>query len=244
MCAYFFAAPRVVHTDFTSDAHKTLKTTVTSPLFSQLPESVRLNEQYKFNRTPAQLAVIKDCTQIAQQKLQDCKAVDKEAALALAFGVAALATGWLPFTWIIMPMAFIYSGYLIKERAPAFDEYTKSLKDLVLCAQWAINNEYTKQADMEAPEVEEMLNLLQQVMTKEQLKDLIVDGPLEDNFINTIAMSDEDKEKTLEYKVYGFEQGGSLSAIATKIGSYIHNVMSELAGKCVDYVRPSPAQSA
>ncbi len=243
MCAYFFKVSHPVLNNFNSPAHKELKDMVTSPLFQQLPESVRTDIKYKFDKNnPDHQAILRDCTRIAKEKLLDCKATDKEAASALMLGIVAQATGFLPFNWIITPLAFMYSGYLIKERIPAYEEYTESLETLHRCAAWALNNSYTTADDMNNEAVQAMLNVLKEVMTKEQLKDIIVDGGLENDFLASIDDElDAEKQQNFEYKIYGYKQGGSLTAIATQIGIYVHKALNEFAVMCLDFARNNPA---
>lgn len=254
----FFPVSSQVNTNFTSKEHIELKEMITNPLFNQLTElSSDTKALYKFDgKNIAHLNVIKDCTRIAQQKLEDSMAIDKKAALSFLFGVVAQATAFLPFSWIIAPLAFMYTGYLIKERIPAYDEYTQSIDNLVRCADWALNKTDTNSEDINLDDIKEMLKLLKQVMTKEQLKGVIVDGDLENEFLATalieekllttnytpeefgaaLEFSDVEKQKTLAYTVYGYMQGGSLAAMATKIGSYLQVMLRQAAATSYQYL--------
>ncbi len=236
--AYFFKVVHKVNDDFKSSDHIKLKNTVTSPLFEQFSKEVKESKDYKFlNTNQKHLDVITDCTRIARQNLLDCKATDKEAALFLMLGIAAQATSFVPFNWILAPIAYLYAGFLIKERIPAYKAYTESRDNLVRCAAWALNNEYTTSDDMNKKPVIEMLDLLKTIMTKKQLAYIIVDGPLEKSFLQTIDITDEEKERTLEFQVYGYGQDGSLATLAISIGSYIQAVMKQIASQCMDFVR-------
>lgn len=260
MCAYFFAIPRPVDTQLTSPEHIQLKEMITNPLFNEFTKKAPdVKAAYKFNnQNEAHWNVIKDCTRIAQQKLEDSVAIDKEAALVFAIGIAA--TSFLPFGWIISPLAFMYCGYLVKERIPTYEEYTQSLDNLVRCASWALNNDDTTQADIDNADTQAMLTLLKQVMTKKQLADIIVDN-LENKFFATalieeklldtnhtteqfkaaLERSDVEKAKNLVYNVYGYKQGGSIAAMVAKVASYLQTVLRQAASACYEYISTAPA---
>lgn len=269
MCAYFFAVSRPVNTDFTSEEHNKLKKMITNPLFNELTQlSSETKVKYTFDRENiSHLNVIKDCTRIAQQKLEDSVAIDKEAALAFLAGVTSMA-GFVPFSWVITPLAFIYCGYLVKERIPAYEEYTKSLEDLVRCAAWALSDVNQIQANMADKDIQNMITLLTQVMTKKQLGDIIVDSPIEDAFFvaalkkeellsvdfvldsstkdvfdAAFKKSDTEKQKNLSYTVYGYKQGGSLAAMATKIASYLQVMLRQAAATSYQYLSEMSAST-
>jgi len=229
MCAYFFkvSLDHAVNDQKPNEERQSFKN-----------DSQESKYLYTFDRTKSEdIDLIKYCTLTAQQKLLDCQAADKEAATLLAIGLITFSTGFIPFSWVIAPLALVYSGYLMKERSSAYDEYTAALEDLHRCADWALNHESTTQDDMNNDTIKSMLSLLKQVMTTEQLKAIIVDGDIENEFISSIKnneVNDEDKKKTLTYMIYGYNQGGSLSDVALKIKDYIQYVCNQLVHTAVE----------
>lgn len=281
MCAYFFAATRTIDKSavvLTSDEQKELnelKEIVTKPkmldLARKLSKQNTGEDAHKFSATKLHLELVKNCTKIVSEKLEDVMAADKEAVAFFALGVASQYV--LPFSWIISPLAFMYSGYMIYERIPALAAYTEALETLRNCAAWALNNHDLSKEIMELPEIDRMLTLLQQVMTNKQLEKVIFNGPLEDNFFancmiseglmverekqallktgpwtaqeyqdakaifnQALSESDTNKEKTLGYQVYGYDQAGSLKALAEKILTYIKDGVTDLASQGYEMV--------
>lgn len=244
MCAYFFAVSRPANTDTPSPEHLKLKAMVTDPeRFKTATEymPVDIANTFNFDRNNSKhLDILKDCTRLAKQKLEDSMAIDKEASVFSAVGVLAMA-GFLPFSWALTPLAFMYSGYLVKERTTAYDEYTTSLDNLVACTKWALNSNRTTQDDINHVDVQSMLDLLKQVMTIEQLKGVIFD-PLETEFFAKLLGAkdattyDNEKKETLSYAVYGYQQGGSLTALIAKATSYLQVAAREAATVAYKYL--------
>ncbi len=239
MCAYFFSAKHSQDNVSLGKDDIDIKTMITSPLFKTLPESVRARFQFNPN-SPNHTNIIKELTIAARNKLLDVKAIDKEISVAFSLGVVASLSSFIPFNWLIMPMAFIYTGYLAKERDAAYAEYTDSLAALHRCCDWAVNNVTTTQDDMNLGHVQSMLNLLSQVMTQEQLKG-VIKNELEGGFLATINITDEVKKDTLDYKIYGYDQGGSISAILTEVGSYMKRLLTKAATDTMVYLNTPAA---
>ena len=239
MCAYFFSTKHIQNDVSLDKAGIVIKDMITNASFQTFPEEVRNQYQYK-SSSPIHTQIIKELTIAARNKLLDVKAIDKEISVAFSLGVVASLSSFIPFNWLIMPMAFIYTGYLAKERDAAYAEYTDSLAALHRCCDWAVNNDGTTQDDMNLGHVQSMLNLLSQVMTQEQLKG-VIKNELEGGFLATINITDEVKKDTLDYKIYGYDQGGSISAILTEVGSYMKRLLTKAATDTMVYLNISAA---
>ena len=234
MCAYFFSAKHNPN-DFQLEQDDIgIMNMIASPLFKKISKDLPASYQYN-SSSQTHTNIIKELTNAARNKLLDVKAIDKEISVAFSLGVVASLSSFIPFNWLIMPMAFIYTGYLAKERDAAYAEYTVSLAALRLCCDWAVNNESSTQGDMDLAHVKSMLNLLSQVMTKKQLGGVIRDE-LEKTFFDTINITDEVKKDTLDYKIYGYDQGGSISAILTEVGSYMKRLLTKAATDTMVYL--------
>lgn len=271
MCAYFFAVKRPAVTEETLDTKEKrlkLQTRVTNPDTLQVLLDANLPDATFSQNTQEHMALITHCTTMVKEKLEDVIAADKEAATFLILGMTA--TAFLPFGWVISPLALMYSGYMIKEREPAYADYNAALETLKNCAAWALKNDSTINDPTinGNPEITAMLKTLQDVMTYKQLDGIIPDGEAENVFFATklfevglitpenlaslkgtgkakrpewlqtaMNTADEAKQKTLKYKMYGYQQGGSLAAITVKMLTFIREAFSSLLVQCMDILR-------
>ncbi|HBI22351.1 MAG TPA: hypothetical protein DDY37_07210 [Legionella sp.] len=242
MCAYFFAVKHSPNDVQLDEDSVTTKNMITNPSFKQFPDEIR--SRYHFDREfPNHTNIITDLTNTARKKWLDVKAIDKEITVAFSLGIVASFSSFIPFNWLIAPMALIYTGYLAKERDTAYAEYTQAMQSLHRCCDWAVNQVSTTQGDMDLDQVKSMLGLLSQVMTKAQMEGIIADQ-FENEYFNTIGFNDESdavKKETLDYKIYGFDQGGSISEILTKLAGSLKQMLTKAATEAMVYLNTPAA---
>ncbi len=259
MCAYFFAAKHESKSFELDQTGLETKNMIINPSFKGFPDPVK--NLYKFNASEMNINIIKELTFNTRNKLIDLKAIDKEISAAFTLGIIASFSSFIPFSWLLAPAALIYTGYLAKDRDAAYKEYEESLASLHRCCDWAINNgTETTQKIMEDDAVKNMLRELSLAMTIEQMKDIIADG-MEPTYFKTLAspeqnITDEDllkeayklydqkKEQTLNYKLYGYDQGGSIAGVLMKMAVYLKQVSTQAVKDAVVYLSNATAPTA
>lgn len=237
MCAYFFK-PESEYQPFMpvlTHEQTQIRDMITHPHFETFKQS--LQGTYTFNAgNPQHLPIIVHLTDAAQKKLHEVKAIDKEISATFALGLLSSISSIIPFNWLLAPAAWMYTGYLAKERDTVYAEYTESLRQLHACCHWAANNgQATTDEIIALPQVQSMLAFLSEVMTTTQMADILADQH-EATFFGSLRVPDAAKVETLHYKIYGYDQGGSITGILTKIAGYAKQTLTKAVTDALVYL--------
>ena len=186
MCAYFFKVNRLPVA--VSQPVSELKAKVINEMVVNLIHKGQTQSSDIFLLgNNMHMAVIADCIKAAKERKEDVIATDKEATIFFTLAVGAHI--FMPFAWIISPLSFMYVGYLIHERIPAYQEHHQALRELRNCAKWVLGQDATP-AKMKDSIIQEMLTVLQDAMTLEQLDKVIINGKTENEFFLNKMIAD------------------------------------------------------
>ena len=192
--------------------------------------------------------LVTEATSEVTRKLDALKKIDANMMMGFALGAAAFTLSWiLPFTTIAIA-GFAYGAYHLGLRQNAYNDYAESLEALKQVCDWTLNmhNVQKATANMKCEPVKNMMALLVTLMNETQLRDVLNDK-IEDQFVaqakqnngkevqvQGLKLLDAEQAKNLNFKVYGYEQGGFLAVlqgIGYAIRSGFYGLKDAMIGK-------------
>ena len=239
--------------DAKAGAHK-FKATVVSLAMTEFEEP-----RFDLNND-AHLSRISECTAALNEHLPILQSRDKHIAIGFGIAGAALAlAAVIPFGLTIAISGVAYGAYFLGGRDDPYNKFNAALEELAHCCDWALSDFNSHKICHE--NVKAMLKTLAPFVTRDDLITIMGSESEANRVINALKILNSHEQDvhhapettqnlpkptpyqlatrdTVNYHLYGYQQGGSLASLGHVIliylqtaYSYVCNLISEAFNK-------------
>lgn len=203
-----------------------------------LEETMGLNDEIAFNlNNDAHLAKVRDCTDVLNTYLPILQSHDRHIATGFGIAIAALAlSAVIPFGLTIAMTGVAYGAYFLGKRDVPYNQFNAALEELAQCCDWALSD-VTDKSKFDNEHIKNMLNTLASFVTKDDLITIMGSADEAQKVIEALHELHEQEQndayqlatkESVNYHLYGYQQGGSLASMANVARIYFQKAASFL----------------
>ena len=196
----------------------------------------------------AHLAKVRECTAALNEHLPTLQNRDKH--IAIGFGIAGVALALaavIPFGLTIAISGVAYGAYFLGGRDDPYNKFNVALEELAHCCDWALSD-LSNPTKVKHDDIQAMLATLLPFVTEKDLITIMGSEDEANKLIRALQSLNTQEvlaapyqlatKDTVNYHLYGYQQGGSLASLGQVLRiyfqtafTYVCNLMSGALNK-------------